>query len=193
MDFDLARLCRLAPVDSDLHDAVAVLRLDALRIDILRQADHPAEFSAEAFLPVICCLLADRDVAFSGDGQQALLDGNVELLGIDPRGEQIHVHLFGCVADVDRRERAARQRADSPGAAAAELVEQRVLETSETTEHVSTSYQLFGCSSGHNVKGAGHKFKGHRHGLKGAWACLQTPLKKAQAPPATELFSFSRR
>src|SRR5580698_8566135 len=152
MNFDLARLCRLAPMQPDLYDAVTVFRLDTLGVHVLPEADGTVKLAGEALLTVIRRLLVDPDLSFACNGEQTLLDGHIQLLRIDSGGKQIDLHVRGRPNDVDGRECATRQRPDSTRGRqwvslqlvqvplqAPEFVEQWILQIRKPTKHVSTS------------------------------------------------------
>lgn len=109
MDLNLARSRGLAPLDADLHDAVGIFRMHSLRVHVFGQADHPPEFAAEALLTVVFRLLPDLDLALARHREQILLDGDVEALGIEARGEELDVHPLRRLTDVDRRKAAPRR------------------------------------------------------------------------------------
>src|SRR5438105_14190715 len=64
---DLPRPCGLVALNGDLEHAVAVLGLDALRVDVIRQRDHAPEFAIEALAPVVLGFLVHLHVPGSGD------------------------------------------------------------------------------------------------------------------------------
>src|SRR5581483_10174873 len=113
MDSDLPWPRGFAPHDADLHDALGILRLHPIRVDVLRETDDAAEFAAEAFLAVIVRLLLDLDLPLARNREQVLLHGDFETLRIDAGGEQVNVDPLGGLTDVDRRKAAAGERADA--------------------------------------------------------------------------------
>src|SRR6185295_10530836 len=78
LDLDRARPSSFTPWHADLQDAVAIGRLDALGIDVVRQRNAAAEFPFIALLAVVRRLVVARRLPFAGDEQQVLLDGNLE-------------------------------------------------------------------------------------------------------------------
>src|SRR6204780_1385356 len=80
-DLDLTGFGDLAAAHAYLKYPVAVLGLDALRIDVLGQSDNPAEFAIEALLPKISRLLINRQRPCARDRQHISLDRDTEILG----------------------------------------------------------------------------------------------------------------
>src|SRR5579883_512170 len=115
MDLDLARPRGLTPLHADLHDAVDILRLHPLRVDVFGQADDPTEFAAETLLAIVVHLVLDPDLPLARYREQILLHGDVETLGVDARGEEIDLHPLRGLAYIDRRETSPRQRSDAQG------------------------------------------------------------------------------
>src|SRR5437588_9869501 len=93
MNLDLTRLGRLAPPYLDLQDPVAVLRFDLVRVHIVPEADRAPEFAAETLLAVVGRLVVDQYIPLAGHGEQPALRGDIQLLRIDPRGEQVNLYL----------------------------------------------------------------------------------------------------
>src|ERR1051326_8890818 len=122
MNVDLPGPGGLAAPDCDLDNAVAILRLHFVGIDILRQRQRAAELATEALLPIVGGSLFRGFITAAGDREQVLLHLDVERFGIDAGRKYIDRDLIVRAADVDGRERAGRQGADAarPRRAAAE-------------------------------------------------------------------------
>ena len=63
MNCDLTWPRRFLALHGDLQDGVAVLGVDARRIDVFRQGDNAPEFAVEALLTVVRCLFVGRQTA----------------------------------------------------------------------------------------------------------------------------------
>src|SRR5581483_1546128 len=84
MHRDLARLRGFTSPDSDPEHAVAALRLDALRIEIVRQRQRALELAGEALVdPDLLVVARRRCFALAADHQIAAVHGDVELVGGD--------------------------------------------------------------------------------------------------------------
>src|SRR5438067_4635116 len=145
---DLPRPRRLAALNRDLKDTIAVRGVDAIRVDVIRKRDDAPELAVETLAPVVLGFFGYIDLPASRNGQQVLLDRKVEALRVKARREQIDVDPFRRGADVDGRKRAPANRADPrrPRPCGEELihfvldapeaVEEAGVETTEqTTEH----------------------------------------------------------
>src|SRR5438067_5303316 len=134
---DLPRPRGLATLDRDLEHAVAVLRVDSAGVHVIGQGDDAPELPIEPFLPVVVGRLVDGHFAVPGHSEQVLLDGDIQALRIEARGEEIHVHPLGGGPDVNGRERAPSCGADAgrQRPAAEELVH-LALEAPELVEKV---------------------------------------------------------
>src|SRR5437879_13184754 len=93
MNLDLTRLGRLAPPYLDLQDPFAVLRFVLVRVHIVPEADRAPEFAAETLLAVVGRLVVDRYISLARHGEQPPLHGDIQLLRIDPRSEQVNLYL----------------------------------------------------------------------------------------------------
>src|SRR5437763_14018203 len=107
MNRDLTRLGRLAPPYLDLQDPVAVLRCDLVRVHIVPEGDRAPEFAPETLLAVVGRLVVDRYIPLAGHGEQPALRGDIQLLRIAPRGEQVSLYLRRGLNHVDCRKRPA--------------------------------------------------------------------------------------
>src|SRR6185312_11238547 len=154
MDLDLARPRGLAPLHLDLHDAVDVLRLHPLGVDVLGKADDPAELAGETLLAIKVRLPLFPELPLARHCEQVLLDRDFQALGVDTGREEVDVHPLRRLADVDGGEAASGQRPDAQwGTPAAEklvdlllqppkLVKDRARRIRGNTEHKSTSYRF---------------------------------------------------
>ncbi len=98
------------------------------------KADHTAELAGEAFLRVgvrFCPLTRRIAAALACDGQQSAIDSDLDLLGIDARGERDHLDCVRRAADVDRREGAISEGADAGDAGGPEDFLELTLQTGQ--------------------------------------------------------------
>src|SRR6185437_15492402 len=120
--------------DADSQAASGVPRRDVVGIGLLRQLDDAPEGADEPLLRIGARVVAGRlrlqARAFAADGQQSLVDGQVQALRIDARRERNDLDRDVGRADVDLRERAGapgtyagREPAEQPRHLALQAVE----------------------------------------------------------------------
>src|SRR5579862_8249490 len=101
---DLPRSCRLATLNADMQDPIAVGGVDPIGIDIVGQCDYAPELPGKPLLPVVIRSLVGLELACPGHCQQVLLQGHIQALRVDARREQIDMDLIGGRAHIQRRE-----------------------------------------------------------------------------------------
>src|SRR5207247_4077834 len=141
-DGDLLRLGFLALRKVHPQHAVPVVGLDLLGVDHAREGEGPAEAAVGALHPVVALLLdLVVELALAAEGQHAVLDPDVHVLGVHSRQLGLEHDVAVLLEDVDRG-RPAPERplllvARGMGGAAEGLVEQAVhaaLDRDQVTE-----------------------------------------------------------
>ena len=103
----------------DLHQAVVELGCDLRRLGALGQVDHPAELAVEPLADVELDVVSlDPRAPGPGDGQHAVGEPQVDLLGVDPGELDLDHEVVPAGQDVGGRHprgRVGALRGLSPG------------------------------------------------------------------------------
>lgn len=113
LNLDATRLGRGTALDAHVQHTVAVAGRHRIGIDVVGQADDPAEAPLEAFVDMAGGLfVACRAAALAGQGEHAALEVHIDGGRVHPRGEGVDLHGGRRAAHVQRRVAAPSQTAD---------------------------------------------------------------------------------
>src|SRR5256885_5419263 len=102
-DLDAPGLRRFAPRNSDVQQPVAIPGGDPIRVHVVGQADRPPESAGETLARVntaLVVLLQHAARALPRNGENASIHSHIDLGGIQPWREGIHLDSGGRAADV---------------------------------------------------------------------------------------------
>src|SRR5216684_580223 len=108
IDLDLLRLRFLELRDLDLEDAVTVLRGDGVRVDSTRQRERPREGAIRPLDAVVVAVFLLLELAFAADGEQAILEADLQIAFLHPGHFDAHQNLVLLFGDVDSRRPGSR-------------------------------------------------------------------------------------